>query len=603
VYAPVTVKEREQGMLKSWIVICLWSLCLPLVLCQQEQEDKEVRVAGKKRVALVIGNASYQHVGRLSNTGNDARDMAAALKQLGFVVTMLIDGTQEQMIEAIEQFGKEATGSVAALFYYSGHGAQLEGVNYLIPVEASINSATHLRTRCVSADEALAAMETAKTKIVVLDACRDNPVASLAKSGKNGLASMNSPEETIIVFATAPGTTSLGESSNGRNSVFTYYLLRYMQKEGIDINGCLMKTRAEVMRETKKQQQPWEHSCLTESFYFKPGQPHPDIPTPVVKPVVPTGPEPPIDALIWQECWNESCQYFDFTQDIWVNLDHSLQFEYTKAYQVWYGKTKGLALDKVVEKNGARFEFRLIPPGKFWMGSLDGEADRGSDEKRHRALISKPFWMQKTEITQRQWKALIGKTPWSGKNFMEDNDEWAAAYISWDDITKEFVPQLKGKYSLPTEAQWEYVCRGGVTGRFYWGDSESDMGKYANVCDLTAKESGKFSGWSYLETARDTFVVIAPVKSLQPNAFGLHDMTGNVWEWCSDYYGDYAESAGDLSGIAENPAGAKTGSDRVRRGGSWDGYGVRGLRSASRFRGEAGSLDGDLGARVVAEAD
>jgi formylglycine-generating enzyme required for sulfatase activity len=285
---------------------------------------------------------------------------------------------------------------------------------------------------------------------------------------------------------------------------------------------------------------------------------------------------------LWQTCWSGSC--FDFTQDAWVNLGHSRQFEYGKAYQAWYAKTKGLNLDKIVEKNGARFEFRLIPPGKFWMGSNDAVVQKikefwrknnfgNYDETRHRVLISKPFYIGKTEVTQAQWQAAMGNDPPDAPYCKNVGKDAPIENVSWEHCQK-FCQKAKG-LCLPTEAQWEYACRGGVTAAYCFDDSESEVGDYAWYSNSTTH----------------------PVGQKQANAWGVYDMHGNVWEWCQDYYGDYAESA-DLSGIAENPAGPQKGSLRVSRGGSWhdrDGD----CRAALRGGNETRRRYGNLGARLV----
>jgi formylglycine-generating enzyme required for sulfatase activity len=274
----------------------------------------------------------------------------------------------------------------------------------------------------------------------------------------------------------------------------------------------------------------------------------------------PPRPSTPMDTRVWQVCWNGS--YFDFTQDIWVNLQHSQQFEYAKTYQAWYGKAKGLPLDKVVEKNGSRFEFRLIPPGKFWMGS-DNEQDRDSDEgPRHKVTVSKPYYLGKTEVTQEQWYKVTGKKPWSGQSYVQENGQNAVSYVSWNDIRDKFLSKLGSGYALPTEAEWEYACRGGTVARFYWGNDSnySDIGEYAWY-----NGNAHSKGESYAHT----------VGQKKENGWGLYDMSGNVYEWCSDWKANYSAEE------QKDPVGPRDGSGRLVRGGDW-GYAPQYCRSANR---------------------
>ena len=207
----------------------------------------------------------------------------------------------------------------------------------------------------------------------------------------------------------------------------------------------------------------------------------------------------------------------------------------------------------------------LIPAGSFQMGSPEGESGRSSDEgPQHRVEITKAFYMGRTEVTQGQWLAVMGTKPWKGQSYVQDGDQNAASYISWDDAT-EFcrrLSQREGKtYRLPTEAEWEYACRAGTTTRFHFGDDESRLGEYAWF-DGNADSIGE----DYAHR----------VGQKKPNAFGLYDMHGNVWEWCGDWFGPYASSP------LRDPRGPSSGSSRVLRGGSWLNV-PRSVRCAVRF--------------------
>jgi formylglycine-generating enzyme required for sulfatase activity len=231
--------------------------------------------------------------------------------------------------------------------------------------------------------------------------------------------------------------------------------------------------------------------------------------------------------------------------------------------------------------NSIGMKFVFIPPGTFMMGSPSHEPGRDSDEKQHQVTLTKGFYMQTTEVTQGQWYEVMGTRPWSGKEHVRDSTNNPAVYISWNDC-KDFIRRLNqkegsDKYRMPTEAEWEYACRAGSTTRFYFGDSESSLGDHAWY-----RSNAWDAGEKYAHT----------VAQKQPNAWGLHGMHGNVWEWCQDWYGGYP------SGSVSDPKGPSSGADRVLRGGSWGG-GAGGCRSADRNRGNPGGGVSNLGFRAV----
>lgn len=222
--------------------------------------------AAEQRIALVIGNSAYR-AGPLKNPVNDASDMATALQSLGFKVTLKKDANLETMDEAIEDFGNQLKRGGVGLFYYAGHGVQVNGVNYLIPIGAKINKESDVRFRAVDAGRILAEMENANNgmNIVLLDACRDNPFGKSFRSASRGLAIVShSPSGTFISYSTSPG--QVARDGEGRNSPYTRALLENMVKPGLTINNVFMNVRSEVKKETG--QIPWELSSLEGNFYF-----------------------------------------------------------------------------------------------------------------------------------------------------------------------------------------------------------------------------------------------------------------------------------------------------------------------------------------------
>ncbi|MBT5122983.1 MAG: formylglycine-generating enzyme family protein, partial [Planctomycetaceae bacterium] len=169
-------------------------------------------------------------------------------------------------------------------------------------------------------------------------------------------------------------------------------------------------------------------------------------------------------------------------------------------------------------------KLKLIPAGTFLMGSPESEEGHEDDETQHKVTISKPFYMQTTEVTQGQWKAVMGTEPWKGEDDVKEGPDYAASYVSWDDAIDycKKLSEKEGKtYRLPTEAEWEYACRAGTETAWSFGNDEKELGDYAwNL--KNAYDIGK--GYAH------------QVGQKRPNAFGLYDMHGNVYEWCHDYY-------------------------------------------------------------------
>jgi formylglycine-generating enzyme required for sulfatase activity len=299
----------------------------------------------------------------------------------------------------------------------------------------------------------------------------------------------------------------------------------------------------------------------------------------------PEEPVAPMDAKLWAVCWNQEQGYFDFTHNDWVTLPHDKQFAYAQAYQAWYAKSKGRDPAKTLRKNNVDFAFCLIPPGKFWMGSPDGEADRSSDEKRHRVLISKPFYIGKYEVTQVQWLAVMDKNPSGFKDDMKKPTGLPVECMLWENC-QDFCN--KASMMLPTEAQWEYACRAGTTTPFNLGE---------NITTVQVNYDGKYP---YNKAAKGEYRhKTVPVGSLpNQNAWGCYDFHGNVWEWCAD-------SCDWKSGVvtdtyvdeAKDPL-CTTGSIRVVRGGGWDRLALY-CRSADRSGLEPRSRDTFVGLRLV----
>lgn len=223
----------------------------------------------QSKIALVIGNSDYEQM-PLKNPQNDAYDLSNALRALGFQVIQKTNLNQRQMEDAIREFkGRISPGDVA-LFYFSGHGTQVKGLNYLIPVGESVTNEIDVKYNCVEAGFVLDHMEQARSgiNIVILDACRNNPFKGY-RSANRGFAHMSAPTGSIIAYSTAPG--KVAQDGSGRNSPFTKNLIEKINIAGLKIEEVFKEVRKDVASETGRQQIPWESSSLMGDFYFKGG--------------------------------------------------------------------------------------------------------------------------------------------------------------------------------------------------------------------------------------------------------------------------------------------------------------------------------------------
>ncbi len=253
---------------------------------------------------------------------------------------------------------------------------------------------------------------------------------------------------------------------------------------------------------------------------------------------------------------------------------------------VFYPAVMGYAQEKKVV-NSLGMEFVLIPAGMFIMGSPIDEVYRGASEIPHPVTITRPFYMQTTEVTVDEWRAVMGRRFFARKKGAGD---MPVVKVSWHDC-KKFIRKLNlmtgDHYALPTEAQWEYAARAGSTTAYFWG------GQIDCTRAMFANNTMKYNACvSASRSSRLDPDGPAPVKRYAPNAWGLFDMHGNVWEWCEDLYARY-----DVVSVVD-PCETESGRDRVRRGGSWFGPGYS-CRSANRAFGHPMSRLQNTGFRLV----
>jgi formylglycine-generating enzyme required for sulfatase activity len=540
-----------------------------------QADDRGVKLSSGNRIpaqseqrsALVIGNGTYE-TAPLKNPPSDAQAVARVLRELGFEVMEKENLDQKAMKKEIQALGQKLLKGGIGLFYYAGHGMQVNGKNYLIPVGAQIEHEKQVEYEAVDVGAVLAEMDNARNRlnIVILDACRDNPFARSFRSSAQGLASMNAPSGTLVAYATAPG--SVASDGAGENGIYTGELIKAMTVQGLKVEDVFKQVRSAVRETTQGRQVPWESSSLEGDFYFKAPAP---IATAAVVPERTTG--------ITSSTAPERTAGVPTAQS-------SLTGNAARSFKIWKEPVTGM-------------EFVWIPGGCFLMGSPQTETGREADEGPVHEVCLDGFWMGKTEVTNGQYRVFDkhhNSRDFQGSSLNGDNQP--AAYVSWEDADSyaQWLTTQSGgqnKFRLPTEAEWEYACRAGSETSRYWGDEPNQACQFEDVGDLTVK---KLWGWDEVHGCDDGYVATAGVGSFQHNAFGLNDMLGNVWEWCLDVYSVDAY----VNHEHNNPSysNQSVGSDRVIRGGNWNAP-PNSVRCARRGSGLPKAMNDDLGFRLV----
>jgi formylglycine-generating enzyme required for sulfatase activity len=493
--------------------------------------------ADEKRVALVIGNSQYQ-TGALKNPGNDASDFRDRLKALGFREENIVFRQNLRTSEigpTLREFKGKLEPDAVALVFYAGHGLQVKGENYFPTVDSVIEGEEDVPQQSLKLSTLMQLLADSKSRvnIVFLDACRNNPFKRSFRDASRGLArsSEEMPSGTLVVYATR--ANDVASDGNGRNGTFTSALLTHMAEPGLPIEQVFKRVIRTVKAETKGAQEPWQEGSLEGDFFFVPG-----LPTAVA------------------------------------------QAEMSSVVPALVSKVELSApvAGTVVKDCAVCPELVYVPGGSFMMGSPASEAGRNDAEGPQHIVNIKPFYLGKFEVTQGQWKAIMGN---NRSQFDQCGDDCPVEQVSWKDA-REYVRRLKvtvGKdYRLPSESEWEYAARAG---------NPSKMDSVSGGVDLPA------IAWFSENSQRTTHLVGA--KS--PNVYGIFDMLGNVWEWTADAWHD------DLTGAPDDGEPWITGGDtsrRVIKGGSWN-FSAKHQRPARRFWAGVGSRDYDIGFRIARE--
>ena len=606
-----------------------------------------------KRVALVFGNDAYATLPNLNNAATDARGVADKLETLGFDVIVETDAGRRKMGRAIAHFQTELTDADVGLAFFAGHGIQSGGRNYLIPTDSRIEAEEDLPYEGITSKHILDAMGRSgvPVSILILDACRDNPLPRRTRSAARGLTVVPVSDDatgTAILYSAAPGQTAQ-DGEPGKHGVFTGALLQTLSMPGLKLEDVFKRTAALVARRTHEAQKPWFHSSLTADVYLGgSGTETASLPETVFWRSIEDSDNPAAfeefleqfprgqfaglasirldelrkrsNTVFPQNPEREKVQKFDpssisrYLKDLSIppterasrdqireaqrllaaigeepgpadglmgpktrtaienfqrlnsfsedgNVTEILLKELRTAKESQtasytspplptpesFGVKPAVGVFPSKLKAGDTFkdcdtcpEMVVVPPGSFKLGSNVSDAE---GRPAHWSDIPNAFAVGRYEVTQAEWRALMGANPSSFRG-----DRNPVETITWKEA-KKFLQKLSSTsghhYRLLSNSEWEYVARGGKNTKFWWGDKLD-----------TSKARIDANGGP------------VPVGSYPANAFGLHDMLGNVWEWTEDCDKSFSRGGSTIDSLKNTEDGCF----RIRRGGSWGTY-------------------------------
>ena len=491
--------------------------------------------AQEAKNALLIANGDYaRDMGSLKEPIPEARSLKSALESIGFNVTLVQNADRDQMRRALKAF-KDKTRSAGgiAFFHYGGHAMQIKGANYLIPLRAALEDEQDVAYNCVNVNDLMDSMA-GDSNVVVLDSCRNNPFAQSAHrgGGERGLAAIGiKPKNSIIVYSASEGNTA-------QDGVFTPILTKRITEKNRTFSDILISIRNEVQTATSGKQNPGEYRELTQPIYLAGF----DASAPVQQAVY----TPPVR----QE-----------------NRDNTG--------------------DRTYRVNGVSFTMKPIAAVQ---GAVLGDNSRSNNQEHSVSLSA--YYIGQTEVTQELWKAVMGSNP----SRFTDSVKNPVEQVSWYDCIEfcnELTAEIMGEehcvytirgssvtadfsqkgFRLPTEAEWEYAAMGGRNHKYAGTNNDASLKDYA---------------WYDTNSGGKTH----EVGTKQANKYGIYDMSGNVWEWCWDWYEPITRSG------EQDTSSAASGDNRVVRGGSWENGAIRAAR-AFRVSGIPGFRLSDHGLRVA----
>ncbi len=543
----------------KWKAVFLVGLALFIILpVTARSQARNIQISSTPAAGLytdtwlvLIGIDNYQHVRKLHYSVSDAESLRTLLKTRYGVkserITALYNENAtkiriEYVIGDMLADPSRVRPTDRVIIFFAGHGDQTKPVRgnvmgYLVPVDGNPQ---RIASTCISMRQIQGAAKTipARHVLFLVDACYSGITGTETRSlGQQSMAQILSSarrDQAIQVITAGDANQPSLESSKYGHSLFTYQLLEALSGNAdADNNGLI----------TAKDIYDYVHPLVAS---------HSD-----------------------QRQTPRMFTLYGTAQMVFlspeVQYPEGLRPGKTQK-QVRPARDNSLELDSQQEfNNSIGMKLKLIQPGTFMMGSENGDPN---EQPVHEVTIARPFYIGVYEVTQREYKMIMQANPASSKG-----DNQPVERVSWFDA-RRFCDKLSEKegltYRLPTEAEWEYAARAGSQTSYYWG-REFEEG-YALNSSVFVNGTKK-------------------VGSLKPNSFGLYDMSGNVWEWCGDWYGEHYYSESPKT----DPKGPSNGYERVLRGGSWGSEDPARLRSASRFSSPPGNATNYDGFRVVLE--
>lgn len=556
------------------------------------------------RWALVIGNNDYQRIGKLGAAVNDAAAMAKTLKELGFEVLERPNLTRAGTYRAVRQLAERAAGAVV-IVYYAGHGVQVGGRNYLLPVDIEATGEGDVEDNAVPVDDVLNLLAGAKAKLTVafLDACRDNPLPPSVRAVGRGMAQQAAPRGLMVVYSAGVGERALdnlGRGDRDPNGLFVRELMPELLRPGMPLDRAVEAAAVRISEKAQAighDQNPAIYKAYYGEFFLSPGE----AASTVVQPST-SSPDPhQLEATFWDSI-KDSREAEDFRDYLERFGDKGMFASLAQRRLAALSAPKVPAPAAPVQpmvgvygdaarKPGDVFrdcpqcpEMVVVPAGSFMMGSPANEVGHNDREgPQHQVTFARPFAAGRHEVTFEEWDACVAEGGCGG--YRPDDHGWGRGRrpvieVSWHDA-KAYVDWLSRKtgetYRLLSEAEWEYAARAGTRARYWWGD---EIGKGRANCE------GCGSQWDNKQTA--------PVGSFAPNPWGLFDVHGNVIEWVEDLWHSSYRGA-----PADGSAWLKEGLiPRVFRSGSW-GNPVQMVRAADRSGFEPSLRMHNLGFRIA----
>ncbi len=559
--------------------LCFMLACQALLPCNAQAQG----ATGPKRIALVIGNDSYAHVRPLQKAGNDAIAMARELKAAGFEVLLHRDLNYRGMVKAVETLTNSVTGGDQVVFFFAGHGVQIKSGNYLLPVDIEANSESEVEKTSYGLADLTDKLSEAKASfaLIMVDACRDNPIKSNGRSigSTRGLSPIDPPKGQVVVFSASKGQQALdrlNDSDKDPNGVFTREFIKRMKKPGVRVEDMVREVQDSVealARTVSHDQRPAMYSEARGNFYFF-------GPTTVrlQSPSTTTATDPEYETWTAAGEANTVAAYQAY-------LDAFPKGKYAAAARIKMAALASPAPTRLAPAarpgvppsaaavgDGAKptIQTQAPPPRATPTDCADcpemveipaGSFDMGENGQTHRVSL-RAFALSRTEVTQRQWKAVMGTNP---SEFSNCGEQCPVDNISWDDA-QTFVRKLSLKtgqaYRLPSESEWEYACRANARNE-HCGSDYVDAVAWYGALTTPAGNSARTTNRVGLK---------------QANAWGLYDMSGNVWEWTQDCWNDNYGGA-PVDGTAWNTGHC---GQHILRGGSWQ-YSPQLTRAAVRI--------------------